>query len=180
MSDSAPSSIAKVTSPPSPSPRWSRPAWLPSSGSTCSRSASASSRASSRGGVELIGSGAGSRAEGDLDVLMLAVADHLQRHLVARLEQRDQAGEVTLAHQRLAVDGDDHVAARVDVEPLEADLLVRRLDPGIIGGTAGGHLRHQRAGVGVDPELVGELWVQRLRGDADECVLGLAVLAQLL
>src|SRR5215210_1611407 len=119
MNASARSSIANVTSPPSPSPAWSRPAWLPSSGSTCSRSASARSRARTRGEVELTKSGrVRALAERDFDVLVLAVADDLERHLVTGIEQRDHPREVALANQWLAVDRDDHVASGVDLEPL--------------------------------------------------------------
>ena len=52
------------------------------------------------------------------------------------------------------------------------------LQPGVVGRAAGDDLGDQRAGVGVDAELVGELRVERLAGDADVGVVGLAVLAQ--
>ena len=72
-------------------------------------------------------------------------------------------GRSALSVDLLAVDGGDHVAAGVDLAALEADLLVARLQAGVVGGRAGDDLGDQRAGVGVDAEPVGELRIERLR-----------------
>ncbi len=59
------------------------------------------------------------------------------------------------------------------------DRVVAGLKAGVVGGAALLDLADQRAGVGVDVELVGELRIERLRGDADVGVLDLAAIAQL-
>src|SRR5918992_1412208 len=123
MNDSAISSMAKVTSPPSPSPECSRPAWLPSSGSTRSRSARARSVTVSRtrflsahsAGLAAAGQGVRALLELDGDLLAVAVGvDHLEGHLLTRLVLGDQHRQVALLDQLLAVDGDDHIAAPRD------------------------------------------------------------------
>ena len=95
MNDSASSSIAKVTSPPSPAPAWARPACSPSSGATSSRNASASRRVSPRGSSRHgPGTSAGRSPSVTLELLLLAVADDLELDLVARLEPGDHSREV--------------------------------------------------------------------------------------
>ena len=54
-------------------------------------------------------------------------------------------------------------------------LLVAALEPRLVGRAAGDDFGEQAAVVGVEAELVGELRVERLAGDADVGVFGLAV-----
>ena len=87
-------------------------------GSTSSRSAAARSMQSCADqGLAATRSGRGSSSTSIS--LVLAVAEDLERHGLARPLARDQLGQVALALQLGAVDGDDHVAARLDLRALE-------------------------------------------------------------
>src|SRR5215210_2660753 len=174
--------MAKVMSPPAPAPACARPEWPPSWGATSSRSAAASSSAIFRGapGVATRSSGS-ARAGGPLaqlhvEVLSLAVPDDLERNRVARARAGDQPGQIGLRHDLVPVDGHDHVAARLHLLALEADLLVGAAQPCLVCGSAREHPGHQRPGLRGDAEAIGELWIERLTGDADVGVLDRPVL----
>ena len=89
------------------------------------------------------------------DLLGLAVADHVEGHDLAGLEQRDLTREVGVALDPLAVHGDDHVTAGVDLLALKADRTVAALQPGFVGGAARNHLGDDRPGVDVEVEALG-------------------------
>src|SRR5688572_14473955 len=119
--------MAKVTSPPSAAPVWSRPAWAPRSGRISALSAAARSTTSLRmGSVSAVPGAALARVrvlgpwlQLDLDLPALAVAEDLQGDGLARALAGDQLGEVALADQLLPRDGEDDVAARLDRGALE-------------------------------------------------------------
>ena len=86
----------------------------------------------------------------------------------------------SIVGDRLAVDLDDQVAAGADRLAVDRDLGVAGLDPGLVGGAVGDHRLHQGAAVDVEVEHVGDLGRQVGAADAEEGVLDLAVVDQLL
>ena len=83
--------------------------------------------------------------------------------------------EVVVLEHRLAVDGDHDVAAGLHPLELEGVLAGRALQARVVGGAAVDHVGDQGAGLGVEPEMLGELRVERLAGHAEIRVLDLAV-----
>ena len=81
---------------------------------------------------------------------------------------------------RLAVDGDDQVAADTQRLAVDRDLGVAGLDPGLVGRAVGDDRLHQGAALDVEVEHVGDLGGQVGAADAEEGVLDLAVVDQLL
>src|SRR5680860_424731 len=182
MNDSARSSISKVTSPPPSEPSCAprtcpRPSWRPSSGRTSSRSASASSLATPaselRSFISALRSLLGALAELDLELLGLAVAQDLDHDRVPGPVPGDGLGEIALRDHLLPVHGDDHVPSASHLLALEAEVLVTRFDPRLVGRAVGDDLRDERAGRRVDLESLRELRVQRMRGHAEARVVGL-------
>ena len=88
---------------------------------------------------------------------------------------RDQPREVGLADDLVAVHGDDHIASGRRSQALELDLLLPRLEARVGGWAPIADLGHQRTGVGLQAEPIGELRIERLGCDADVGVLDRAV-----
>src|SRR4029077_1512601 len=70
---------------------------------------------------------------------------------------------------------EDRVAAGLVGNPLETELFIAALQPRFVGRAAGDDFGHEAAVIGAEAELFGELWVERLGGDADVGVLGAAL-----
>ena len=111
----------------------------------------------------------------------LAVADDLERDLVARVEPRDDPRQVGVVDRSCSPSTAMITSPPVGhLAALEADLARRRAwRPASSAGPPGTTSATSAAGVGVDAEPLGELRVERLGGDADVGVVDLAVVAQL-
>src|SRR5439155_2787982 len=84
------------------------------------------------------------------------------------------------AAELVAVDGHDDVAVLRNVLlPLEADLVVSRLQACVVGRAPALYVDDQGALAGVDPETLGKLRVEGTAGDAEEAVVDLALVAKL-
>src|SRR3954449_8977996 len=177
---SASASMAKVTAPPAPAvSACARPACEPSSGTTRSRSASASSRTSSLTRLSA-GRLERPRRELDLDRPVRAASVHLDRHGLARGLEPDQVGQVVGAVDRAPVDLRDHVAARGNaLGALEGDLALTGGEAGVGGGAAALDLGPPRAARAAPPQPPRELRVEVLRLNVQVGVADGALGAQL-
>ena len=184
MRASARSSIAKVTSPPSASPAWARPAWAPSCGQHLLAQRRRELDAELR--IAVITAPAVRRSARAAAPARPRSPARSPSRMISSVTVSpgplagDQLGEVALALELVAVDGDDHVAAGLDRGALEG--LAGRPSPRRPASSAGppSTTSEIRAPVSASsPSSSASCGQSALGRDPEVGVVDVAVLAQL-